>query len=55
VKVNYDNVLNVYSIKIEYPETEIHLSAENVVEAREIFIQHMAKLFDDAANDKLKD
>ena len=55
MKINYDNILNVYSIKIEYPETEIHLNAENAVDARETFIKHMAKLFDDAVNDKLKD
>jgi hypothetical protein len=55
VKISYDKILNVYFIKIEYPETEIHLSAEDVVGAREIFIEHMTKLFDDAINNKLKD
>lgn len=55
MKISYDNILNVYSIEIEYPETEIHLCAENAVDARETFIKHMTKLFDDAVNDKLKD
>jgi hypothetical protein len=55
VKISYDNILNVYSIKIEYPETEIHLSAEDIVNLREVFIKHMTQMFNDSVNDKLKD
>lgn len=43
-----------YQILLEYPDTEIYINADNIVEARKHFINMMTFAFDSTVNDKLK-
>lgn len=43
-----------YQILLEYPDTEIYINADNIVEARKHFIDMMTFAFDSTVNEKLK-
>ena len=43
-----------YRIDLEYPEIELYVDADNVVELREKFINAMTSLFDNTIQDRLK-
>ena len=55
MKFNYQKDSSTYNVYLEYTDTEIHIKADSVAEARDIFIDRMRKLFDDTVNEKLKD
>lgn len=52
--IAYDDKSDIYRVDIAYPETEIYIKANNLIEAREIFIERMTWLFDEAVREKLK-
>lgn len=55
MKIVYNDKSDIYSIDLMYPETEIYIKANDITEARKIFIERMAWLFDEAVREKLKD
>ena len=55
MKIIYDNKSDTYRIDLEYPEIELYVYADNVVELRERFIHAMTSLFDYTIRDSLKD
>ncbi len=52
MKIIYDDRHEEYIVKLEYPETDILISADNIVQARERFIECMMGLFNNAVNKK---
>jgi len=52
MKITYDK--EGYQILFEYPETEVYINANNIVEARKHFIDMMAFAFDSAVNEKFR-
>ena len=55
MKIIYDGKSDLYRINLEYPEIELYVDADNVVELRERFINVMTSLFDYTIRDSLKD
>lgn len=55
MKIGYNDNSEIYYIYLEYPETEIYIKANDIVEARETFIKGMTQLFDEAVREQLKD
>ena len=55
MKIVYNDKSDIYRIDLIYPETEIYIKANDITEARKIFIERMAWLFDEAVSEKLKD
>ena len=55
MKISYNKNSEIYQIDLEYPETQLCLKAENIVEAKDMFIEHMSWLFEEALREKLKD
>lgn len=53
--IAYNDKSDIYRIDLMYPETEIYIKAEDIVQAKERFVEHMAWLFDEAVREKLKD
>lgn len=54
MQVVYDNSQGVYIVKINGPTTEIFINSTDIVEAREIFIDEMARMFNHAVCEQLK-
>ena len=54
MKIIYDGKADLYRINLEYPEIELYVAADNVVELRERFIDAMTSLFDYTIRDSLK-
>jgi hypothetical protein len=52
--IAYNDKSDIYRIDLMYPETEIYIKANDIVEAREFFIKHMTWMFDEAVREKLK-
>ena len=46
---------DIYRIVLEYPETELYINADNIVEVRKRFIDVMESLFDCTIQDILKE
>lgn len=55
MKIHHNNKMNIWCVDLEYPETEIYIKAEDIVQARETFIKHMTWLFDATLREQLKD
>lgn len=55
MKITYNKKSDIYCIDLEYPETEMYIRADNIAEVREMFIEHMAWLFDLTLCEQLKD
>ena len=52
--IAYNDKSDIYRIDLMYPETEIYIKANDIAQAREIFIERMTWLFDEAVREKLK-
>lgn len=52
--IAYNEKSDIYRIDIMYPETEIYIKAEDIVQARKIFIERMTWMFDEAVRERLK-
>lgn len=52
MEIIYDDKLRIYEIKIEYPETEICISTDDLFYAREEFIKRMTWLFNNTVCQK---
>ena len=50
MKIIYDSEANVYIVKVEDFETLTYVGTDDIVEAREMFIEKMTKLFNDAVS-----
>jgi len=46
MKITYDG--EMYNIITEFPETEIHISTDDINEAKEEYIDFLSKVFDEA-------
>lgn len=55
MKITYDNKSKAYHITLEYPETEIYIGTDDIVEARTMFVERMQELFNQTIRDNLKD
>ena len=53
--IAYNDKSDIYRVDLMYPETEIYIKAEDIVQAREMFIERMTWLFDEAVRERLKD
>ena len=53
--VAYNDKSDIYRVDLMFPETEIYIKAEDIVQARERFIEHMTWLFDEAVRKRLND
>ena len=53
--IAYNDKSDIYRIDLMYPETEIYIKANDIAEAKDIFIAKMAWLFEEAINERLKD
>ena len=53
MKIAYDDNQEIYLVKIE--ETTIWINTNDIVKAREEFIEHITKKFNDAVCEQLKD
>lgn len=51
MKIKYHE--GVYDIILEHPETVLHISARNINDAKEIFLNMMADAFDNTINEYL--
>ena len=54
MKIVYDKEEEVYAVTLDNDEMATLIRADNIVEAREIFMECMKHLFDNAINEKLK-
>ena len=54
MRITYTND-DIYRIDLEYPETELYIKADNIVEVRKRFIDAMESLFDCTIQDILKE
>ena len=52
--IAYNDKSDIYRIDLSYPETEIYIKAEDIAQAREIFVERMTWLFDEAVRNRLK-
>ena len=52
MKITYSN--EGYQILLEYPETEIYINADNIVDARKHFIDMMTFAFDSTVNERFQ-
>lgn len=52
MKIEYKN--NVFGVKIESPENEMFFNTDNIPKVKELFIDRLTSLFDDAFNDQQK-
>jgi hypothetical protein len=52
--IAYNEKSDIYRIDIMYPETEIYIKAEDIVQARKIFIERMTWMFEEAVRERLK-
>jgi hypothetical protein len=55
MKIVYDTKDNIYIVKVEYPETEIWISTNDIAKARSEFVERMTQVFDNAVCDKFTD
>lgn len=55
MKVIYDKELGTYCVVLEYPETEIHVVADSIAEAKSRFIDHISWVFELTIQEQLKD
>lgn len=55
MKVIYDDKENRYIVNLENYENITVLNTNDIVEARERFVERMESLFNDAVRDQLKD
>ena len=55
MKIVYNKKSDIYQIDLEYPETQLCVQAENIAEAKDIFIAHMSWLFEESLREQLKD
>lgn len=53
MKVIYDKHQEMYAVILEHPETATFVHTKDIVEAREVFIDCMTRLFNDAICEKL--
>lgn len=53
--IAYNDKSDIYRIDLMYPETEIYIKAEDITQARQIFIERITWMFDEAVREKLKD
>ena len=51
--ISYNDESDVYRIDLMYPETTIYIKANDIADARRMFIERMKWLFDEAVNTKL--
>lgn len=54
MKIRYDSNNKVFVIKIDPLETTTIVHTTNLVEARQMFIEHMTGIFDNTVRDKFK-
>ena len=54
MQVIYDNSQEVYLVKINEPETITWINSKDIVEVRNIFIDHMTHMFNNAVCEQLK-
>jgi hypothetical protein len=50
MKITYDG--DMYHITTEYPETEFHVSTDNIAEAKKWYMEHLMRVFDDTVRSK---
>jgi hypothetical protein len=55
MRIRYNGKENIWCIDLEYPEIEIYIKAENIMQVREAFIERMTWLFDATVREQLKD
>ena len=55
MKVKYDDEKSAYLVKLDCCESVTFLNTDDIVEARQIFVEHMTRLFNDAICEQLKD
>ena len=55
MQVIYDGSQDVYLVKMEYPDTVVYINSNDIVEAREIFIEHMTAMFNNAVCEQLEE
>ena len=55
MKIVYNEKDDIYHISLEYPETELCILGENIVEVRKRFVDMMTSLFDYTVKNVLKD
>ena len=54
MQVIYDGFQDAYIVQMEYPDTVIYINSKDIVEAREIFIEHMTAMFNRSVCEQLK-
>lgn len=52
MKIVYDCKADVYEIDLP---TKVFICSNNIVDAKQKFLDHMERLFDDTVNEQLKD
>ena len=55
MKIIYDGATQTYVVKMEDNECVHVIRGDNIVDARELFIENIASLFDLAVNKKLQE
>lgn len=55
MKVIYEEESCTYCVVLEYPETEIHVAADSIAEAKSRFIDHISWIFELTIQEQLKD
>jgi len=55
MKIVYDSENDIYCIKLNYPETELCIIADNIVEVRKRFIEMMTSVFDYTIKNSLEE
>ena len=54
MKITYGEREEAYFITLSQEESVTVINADNIVDVREYFIEHMTRLFNDAVNKQLK-
>ena len=54
MKIVYEEKEELYCVTLSNEEGVIIINTNNIVEARDYFIENMTRLFDDAVNKRLK-
>jgi hypothetical protein len=52
MEIIYDNSQGRYFVILDKPEGNLAIDADNIVKAKEIYIEHMTRLFDDTVNER---
>lgn len=55
MKIAYNHQSDIYRIDLEYPETEIYIKANEISEAKDLFVAYMASMFEEALREQLQD